>query len=62
MRWAVPLLILSTAFVLAPSGLAGDGDAAVAAMFQARCASCHTVPDATLRGDRAWLDQIDRTA
>lgn len=31
-------------------------------LFKARCASCHTVPDRELRGDRAWLGQIQETA
>jgi hypothetical protein len=30
-------------------------------MFGKRCASCHAVPDRTLRTDLAWLDQINRT-
>jgi len=34
---------------------------AVAATFQQRCAGCHVVPDVSLRMDRAWLDQINRT-
>lgn len=31
-------------------------------LFKARCASCHTLPDRDLRGDRAWLGQIPDTA
>jgi hypothetical protein len=30
--------------------------------FRGRCASCHTIPDLGLRADRAWLDQVNRTA
>ncbi len=32
------------------------------ALFSERCSACHTVPDPSLRTDRAWLDQIHRTA
>ena len=32
-----------------------------AVTFQKRCASCHVVPDVSVRTDRAWLDQINRT-
>jgi len=41
---------------------AGDGEAEAATLFQDRCATCHTVPDPALRTDRAWLDQVNRTA
>lgn len=34
----------------------------VARMFKHRCASCHAVPDPDVRTDRAWLDQVKRTA
>lgn len=34
---------------------------AAAATFEKRCASCHVVPDVSMRTDRAWLDQINRT-
>ncbi len=30
--------------------------------FQTQCLSCHQPPDLTLATDRAWLDQIKRTA
>ncbi len=33
-----------------------------ARVFGERCASCHAVPDPDLRTDRAWLDQVRRTA
>lgn len=33
-----------------------------AQMFGKRCASCHTVPDATVKTDKAWLGQILETA
>ena len=31
-------------------------------LFLARCAACHSIPDPALRTDRAWLDQVNRTA
>ncbi len=31
-------------------------------MFRQRCATCHTVPDPSIRTDLAWLDQLNRTA
>ena len=31
-------------------------------LFAARCASCHTLPDKALKGDRAWIGQVERTA
>ncbi len=33
-----------------------------AALFESRCASCHAVPDPSVRTDRAWLGQIAHTA
>ncbi len=30
--------------------------------FTSRCASCHFVPDTSLRTDRAWLDMVKTTA
>lgn len=59
---------LSLAIALAPWQGADAQDAPekpapdVAAMFKRRCAGCHTVPDVGLRTDRAWLDQVKRTA
>ncbi len=34
----------------------------IATMFRSRCANCHAVPDIKLATDRAWLDQVNRTA
>lgn len=31
-------------------------------LFAARCANCHTLPDKSLKGDRAWIGQVERTA
>lgn len=35
---------------------------AAATLFKRKCQSCHTVPDTQHELDRAWLDQIKRTA
>ena len=35
---------------------------AAATLFKRKCQSCHTVPDTKHEFDRAWLDQIKRTA
>ena len=35
---------------------------AAATLFKRKCQSCHTVPDTRHELDRAWLDQIKRTA
>jgi mono/diheme cytochrome c family protein len=39
-----------------------DKLAEAAAIFQRNCANCHHPPDAQFATDRAWLDQINRTA
>ena len=60
------MLLLPAAFAAAialsppPAATAGEGHAAK--LFQHSCASCHTVPDPAIRTDRAWLDQVRRTA
>ncbi len=30
--------------------------------FKQRCQSCHQAPDLNFATDRAWLDQVNRTA
>ena len=43
--------------------LAGDDDASdPAKVFGGRCATCHTVPQPSLAGDRAWTLQVRDTA
>jgi hypothetical protein len=34
----------------------------IGAKFQTNCMHCHRPPDLRFRTDRAWLDQIHRTA
>jgi hypothetical protein len=31
-------------------------------LFVKRCAVCHAIPDAAIRTDLAWLDQVNRTS
>ncbi len=39
-----------------------DGAAAASRLFAAQCASCHAAPDPARGTDRAWIDQVHRTA
>lgn len=50
--------------LVVPASLALFGTSAsdAAELFASRCASCHTVPDSRFESDRAWLDQVKRTA
>lgn len=59
----LPLIGLGAAFALldAPPSRAGAPESS-ARLFSERCASCHTVPDPKIATDRAWLDQVNRTA
>lgn len=41
---------------------AAQDTAAAGRTFRARCLSCHQAPDLSLATDRAWLDQVHRTA
>ena len=47
--------------LLSASAAAGEVEDA-GSLFNARCANCHTLPDKELKGDRAWLGQVPRTA
>ena len=51
----------AAALLLPTPSRAGENDH-VGAMFQARCANCHTIPDRNIRTDLAWLDQVNRTS
>ncbi|MHC4550973.1 MAG: hypothetical protein ACYTEZ_19660 [Planctomycetota bacterium] len=53
--------LLGASMLIAPPATEGGGRNA-GEIFQARCAGCHAVPDPALRTDRAWLDQVRRTA
>ena len=57
----LPAALLGAIALVPPAASRGE-DGSAGEIFQARCASCHTVPDPALRTDRAWLDQIKRTA
>lgn len=59
--WMVPPLV-ALAF---GAHLPGQGRKAIEAaglVFQKSCASCHSIPDPSVRTDRGWLDQVNRTA
>ena len=61
MRTVIPFGIFAA---VATAALA-QTDARVAEsgrMFQQRCVSCHQPPDLRFSTDRAWLDQVNRTA
>ncbi|MHC4972160.1 MAG: hypothetical protein ACYTG3_07495 [Planctomycetota bacterium] len=57
----LPAALLGAIVLVPPAASRGEGKSA-GEVFQARCAGCHTVPDRALRTDRAWLDQVKRTA
>jgi hypothetical protein len=57
----LPVALLG-AIALVPPAATGGEEPSAGEVFQARCASCHAVPDPALRTDRAWLDQVKRTA
>ena len=54
-------LFLAALLALAVPGPAAAQDAA-GKQFRANCLNCHQPPDPTFTTDRAWLDQIHRTA
>ncbi|MGQ0612683.1 MAG: hypothetical protein ACT4PV_02880 [Planctomycetaceae bacterium] len=58
----LPLLGLAAAAGLPRASAQEQADLGAARLFASRCASCHTVPDPSLRTDRAWLDQVNRTS
>ncbi len=57
--------LLAAAGLLTSGQLVSQSPAAIRSagqVFQKRCAHCHVIPDPKNRTDRAWLDQINRTA
>jgi hypothetical protein len=61
--------MLCTVIVMAagtvPAQQSGSKPAAktdVGSLFRDRCVTCHSIPDTSIATDRAWLDQIHRTA
>lgn len=54
------LLALPVGAQETPAGAQETPDAAT--LFEQRCSNCHTVPDRAIATDRAWLDQVQRTA
>ena len=58
-------LIAAAAGLFGASSVAAQSDALVAeigAKFSRSCTHCHQPPDLQFASDRAWLDQVHRTA
>ncbi len=55
-------IALLASLSLDESASARGSESGVAQLFRDRCAKRHAVPAPTVRTDRAWLDQIKRTA
>ena len=58
--FALAALLVALALARAPAARGGGDDPG--ALFTSRCANCHAVPDPAIATDRAWLDQVRRTA
>ena len=58
----VPLFFLALLGWSAPARGEDWSPQNVEAVFRNKCNHCHTVPDPGSAFDRAWLDQIKRTA
>ncbi len=56
------LALIAVVEMLSSPSLAQDGPGPSAKLFSKRCASCHTVPDASFQTDKAWLGQILETS
>jgi mono/diheme cytochrome c family protein len=57
-RWTVPALLLWATAAYADEAARAEAGK----VFQQRCINCHQPPDVNFATDRAWLDQINRTA
>ena len=63
-----PLCAAAASLGLAAVSLAFEGPAQhdlvtdAGRVFAQRCSSCHQAPDLKFATDRAWLDQVNRTA
>ena len=67
MKMSIPTgkpLTLAALFLYPLTAVHGEdwGARKVEAVFSNKCNHCHTVPDSESSFDRAWLDQINRTA
>ena len=58
----VTLFFLALAGLSAPARSEDWSPQNVEAAFKNKCNHCHTVPDPGSSFDRAWLDQVNRTA
>lgn len=58
-----PLAVLAALVI--PSNVTGQKPDAIkraGAVFEKRCANCHTIPDPAVATDRGWLQQVNRTS
>jgi len=57
-------LTLAALFICLLTAVHGEdwGAEEVETVFNNKCRHCHTVPDAESSFDRAWIDQVNRTA
>ncbi len=53
--------LTAAALALACAGPAAADTTQAAKTWQARCVTCHQVPDLHIKTDHAWLDQVNRT-
>ncbi len=56
------LALLATSALCQTSEPTGEAIARAAEFFDAKCATCHAVPDLDFAVDRAWLAQVADTA
>ena len=54
--------VLALALLWLPALAAADERAEAGKGFSQRCINCHQAPDLNYSTDRAWLDQVNRTA
>lgn len=62
-------ILLVATYILVPARSAADKEspsakerAVIAQKFRKNCMHCHQPPDLRFASDRAWLDQLKRTA
>lgn len=55
------LMGLAAFLIPSPASPASQDSSLGHNVFVANCSFCHTVPDASLKGDRLWIDRIKTT-
>lgn len=61
-NWMMVAGLAAAALWTTPAASQSDPVAEAGALFESRCASCHSMPDPALRTDRAWIERVQRTA